>query len=80
MTKDEIGQYQAEYNVMKLELSQPGGGGGLKSIAKTAIPAVETEASQTIQQLTPIQQAQLTAAQTGLGIVNWWNNTGWRRG
>ena len=30
--------------------------------------------------LPPIQQAQLTAAQTGLGIVNWWNNTGLAQG
>ena len=52
---------------MKLEcLSQPGGGGGFqKSIAQTAIPAVETEASQTIQQLNPNPTSSLTAAQTG---------------
>lgn len=71
LTSDEIKNYQAEINVLKQELPQPGGGGGLKSIAKTP---------QTTQQLTPIQQAQLTAAQTGLGIVNWWNNTGLAQG
>lgn len=71
LTSDEIKNYQAEINVLKQELPKPGGGGGLKSIAKTP---------QTTQQLTPVQQAQLTAAQTGLGIVNWWNNTGLAQG
>ncbi|MBI5356547.1 hypothetical protein HZB78_02955 [Candidatus Collierbacteria bacterium] len=80
LRSDEIAKYQNEIDALKQQLPKPGGGGGLKSIAKSQIPSVETETSPTAPQLTGIQQAQLTAAQTGLGIVNWWNNTGLAQG